>query len=155
VTAPPITGVLETAIYVDDVGRATAFYQRVLGLKALIADDRIVALDAGPSSVLLIFQRGGTLQDVVLPGGVIPAHDGQGPIHFALRVPHGALADWRTHLVAEGVAITATMDWPQGGSSLYFNDPDGHVVELATPGIWANDRGEISASCESLTDDRS
>ena len=27
---------------------------------------------------------------------------------------------------------------PRGGTSLYFNDPDGNVVELATPGLWAN-----------------
>jgi catechol 2,3-dioxygenase-like lactoylglutathione lyase family enzyme len=27
--------------------------------------------------------------------------------------------------------------WPLGGTSLYFRDPDGHLLELATPGIWA------------------
>jgi catechol 2,3-dioxygenase-like lactoylglutathione lyase family enzyme len=138
-SAPPITGVLETAIYVDDVGRASAFYQSILGLPALMADDRIVALDAGPASVLLIFKRGETLSDIETPGGTIPAHDGSGPIHFALRIPAGVLDAWRDHLVAKGVAITAEMAWPQGGHSLYFNDPDGHVVELATPGIWSND----------------
>ena len=30
------------------------------------------------------------------------------------------------------------MKWPRGGESLYFRDPDGHLVELATPGLWAN-----------------
>lgn len=137
--APPITGVLETAIYVDDVARAAAFYRDILGLATLTADNRFVALDAGPSSVLLIFGRGQTLKDIHLPGGTIPAHDGSGPIHFAFRVPTGTLDDWRRHLVAKDVAITAEMAWPQGGYSLYFNDPDGHVVELATPGIWSND----------------
>ncbi len=140
-SAPPITGVLETALYVADVGRALAFYRDVLGLSPLTAadDPRFAALDAGPASVLLLFRRGGTLQDIVLPGGRIPAHDGSGPLHFALRIPAGALGDWRRHLAAAGVALTAEMAWPQGGHSLYFNDPDGHVVELATPGIWAND----------------
>jgi len=137
--APPITGVLETAIYVDDMARAVAFYRDVLGLRALIEDDRLVAFDAGPASVLLLFRRGATLKDVVLPGGTIPAHDGTGPYHFALRIPRDALAPWREHLQARGVAITAEMAWPAGGESLYFNDPDGHVVELATPGIWSND----------------
>lgn len=137
--APPITGVLETSIYVADVARAAAFYEGVLGLSRLLGDDRLVALDAGPASVLLIFLRGGTLKDIHLPGGTIPAHDGSGPYHFALRIPHGTLEDWRRHLVAQGVTITAEMAWPQGGNSLYFNDPDGHVVELATPGIWSND----------------
>jgi len=27
--------------------------------------------------------------------------------------------------------------WSRGGESLYFRDPDDHLVELATPGIWA------------------
>ncbi|BCP53091.1 lactoylglutathione lyase [Kaistia sp. 32K] len=137
--APPITGILETAIYVDDIKRAAAFYRDILGLKAMIADDRLVAFDAGPASVLLLFRRGATLQDVHLPGGTIPAHDSSGPYHFALRIPKGQLDAWRDHLVAKGVVITAEMRWPQGGESLYFNDPDGHVVELATPGIWSND----------------
>ena len=138
-TPPPITGVLETAIYVDDIGRAANFYRDTLGLRPLIEDDRLVALDAGPASVLLLFRRGATLKDVVLPGGTIPAHDGSGPYHFALRIPADALPAWRDHLKARGVTITAEMKWPQGGESLYFNDPDGHVVELATPGIWSND----------------
>ena len=29
------------------------------------------------------------------------------------------------------------MNWERGGQSIYFRDPDGHLVELATPGIWA------------------
>lgn len=136
---PPITGVLETAIYVADVPRAAAFYEDVLGLSRLLGDDRLVALNAGPASVLLIFLQGGTPNDIVLPGGRIPAHDGSGPYHFALRIPAGALDDWRNHLKQRRVAITAEMAWPQGGHSLYINDPDGHVVELATPGIWSND----------------
>jgi catechol 2,3-dioxygenase-like lactoylglutathione lyase family enzyme len=138
-TAPPITGVLETAIYVDDVARAAAFYEGVLGLPRLIGDDRLVALNAGPASVLLIFRRGATSADIHLPGGTIPAHDGSGPYHFALRVPAGSLDDWRHYLGENSVPITAEMAWPQGGHSLYLNDPDGHVVELATPGIWSND----------------
>lgn len=136
---PPITGVLETAIYVEDVPRAAAFYEGVLGLPRLLGDDRLVALNAGPASVLLIFRRGGTPEDIHLPGGTIPAHDGAGPYHFALRIPAGTLDDWRRHLKGKGVTITAEMAWPQGGYSLYVNDPDGHVVELATPGIWTND----------------
>jgi catechol 2,3-dioxygenase-like lactoylglutathione lyase family enzyme len=26
---------------------------------------------------------------------------------------------------------------PRGGHSIYFRDPDGHLLELATPGLWA------------------
>jgi catechol 2,3-dioxygenase-like lactoylglutathione lyase family enzyme len=46
--------------------------------------------------------------------------------------------EWREHLEAEGVAIRSEVRWPRGGRSLYFEDPDGHVLELATPGLWPN-----------------
>jgi catechol 2,3-dioxygenase-like lactoylglutathione lyase family enzyme len=35
------------------------------------------------------------------------------------------------------VSIEGEMKWPRGGTSLYFRDPDGHLVELATPGLWS------------------
>jgi hypothetical protein len=28
--------------------------------------------------------------------------------------------------------------WPAGGISLYLDDPDGNVVELASPALWPN-----------------
>ncbi|MFK8251625.1 VOC family protein [Ancylobacter terrae] len=136
--APPISGVLETGLYVDDLGRARAFYEGVLGLKAMVADARFVGYDAGPASVLLLFTRGATLAPVAMPGGTIPPHDGHGPLHFALAIPAGSLAAWLDHLAAKGVAIEGRVDWKGGGTSLYFRDPDGHLVELATPGLWKN-----------------
>jgi catechol 2,3-dioxygenase-like lactoylglutathione lyase family enzyme len=37
----------------------------------------------------------------------------------------------------QGVAIEGRTDWSRGGHSIYFRDPDGHLLELATPGLWA------------------
>jgi predicted enzyme related to lactoylglutathione lyase len=34
------------------------------------------------------------------------------------------------------VAIEKIVDWPGGGRSLYFRDPAGNSLELATPRIW-------------------
>ena len=31
----------------------------------------------------------------------------------------------------------ARTSWSRGGRSIYFRDPDGHLLELATPGLWA------------------
>jgi len=39
-------------------------------------------------------------------------------------------------LIAQGIRIESKVTWPAGGQSLYFRDPDNHLVELATPGIW-------------------
>jgi catechol 2,3-dioxygenase-like lactoylglutathione lyase family enzyme len=129
--------VLETALYVDDLGRAAAFYADVLGLAALHADERLRAFAVGGSSVLLLFRRGASLETVRLPGGTIPPHDGSGPSHIAFAVATDALAAWEERLREHGIAIEGRTDWPRGGRSVYFRDPDGHLLELATPGLWS------------------
>jgi catechol 2,3-dioxygenase-like lactoylglutathione lyase family enzyme len=73
----------------------------------------------------------------VLPGGIIPGHDGGGRLHVAFAVAAADLPAWREHLAAHGVAVESTVTWPRGGQSQYFRDPDGHLIELATPGIWS------------------
>jgi catechol 2,3-dioxygenase-like lactoylglutathione lyase family enzyme len=136
--APKIGAVLETAIYVDDLARAGRFYQETLGLKPLLRDARMWAFDCGPRSVLLAFLRGSTGATLHLPGGEIPPHEGAGRLHFALAIAADDLAAWEKRLADNGVAIEARMNWPRGGTSLYFRDPDHNLVELATPGLWAN-----------------
>lgn len=136
--APRIEGGLETALYVDDLPRAAQFYERVLGLSPLSRDDRLHAYDCGPRSVLLLFARGATSETARLPGGEIPPHEGFGRLHFALAVRAEDLGAWEERLAAERVAVEGRMNWPRGGKSLYFRDPDGNLVELATPGLWAN-----------------
>jgi len=133
---PPISRVVETAVYVADLGRSRAFYCEVLGARPLLDTARLLALDVGGQSVLLLFQRGGTLETVHLPGGTIPPHDGAGPIHLAFAVSGADLGAWEDRLAQGGVPIEGRTDWPRGGRSLYFRDPDGHLLELATPGIW-------------------
>jgi catechol 2,3-dioxygenase-like lactoylglutathione lyase family enzyme len=133
---PRLNGVLETAIYVSDMARAQRFYEDVLGLSRMYADDRLIAYDVGGKSAFLIFRRGSALETVMLPGGTIPPHDGSGPMHFAFAIAADELQAWEDRLHAHGVEIEARTDWPRGGKSIYFRDPDGHAVELATPGLW-------------------
>ena len=134
--APPLNGVLETALYVDDMERAVDFFSRVLGLSELLTTDRLTAFDVGRNSVLLVFARGSSREDMTGSGGLIPGHDGSGPLHMALAIPADSYEDWRTRLESHDVAIRSEVVWPAGGRSLYFEDPDGHVLELATPGLW-------------------
>lgn len=135
-TVPKLGRVLETALYVDDLERAAAFYEQVLGLAAISKDSRFRAYDVDGTSVLLLFKRGATLETVHLPGGTIPPHDGHGPLHMAFAVTADALAAWEERLGEHGVAIEGRTDWPRGGHSVYFRDPDGHLLELITPGVW-------------------
>jgi catechol 2,3-dioxygenase-like lactoylglutathione lyase family enzyme len=132
-----VTGVLETGLYVDDVARSRAFYARLFGFPVLIEDDRLCALDVLGSAVLLLFRKGATAETVHLPGGDIPPHDGDGTLHFAFAIPAADLEAWAERLGKEGIEIESRFTWPLGGVSLYFRDPDGHLVELATPGVWA------------------
>jgi catechol 2,3-dioxygenase-like lactoylglutathione lyase family enzyme len=136
--APRLGAVLETALYVEDLDRAEDFYARVMGLGALFRDARLRALDCGPGSVLLLFRRGATLKTEHLPGGEIPPHGGSGEIHFAFAIAQDDLDGWESQLADCGVAVEGRVNWPRGGVSLYFRDPDHNLVELATPGLWAN-----------------
>ena len=134
---PKLNAVLETALYVDDLETAARFYQEVLELAVLTQDARFRAFDVGGRNVLLLFQRGATLETVHLPGGTIPPHDGHGPLHIAFAIGAEDLPVWEDRLAARGIAIEGRTDWPRGGRSVYFRDPDGHLLELATPGLWA------------------
>ncbi len=134
--APPLSGVLETALYVDDMERARAFYEGVLGLEPMFADARLTAYPVGGRSALLIFRRGAATETAHLPGGTIPPHDGAGPIHCALSIAADALPAWEAHLAARGTAVEGRTVWRSSSVSIYFRDPDGHLLELATPGLW-------------------
>ncbi|KAB0265195.1 VOC family protein [Microvirga brassicacearum] len=133
---PKLDRVLETVLYVAELDRAAAFYGDVLGLRDLRADHRMRAYDVGGKSVLLLFPQGQSVEPVETPGGLIPPHDGHGPMHVAFSIGVDQLEEWQRHLADAGIAIEGRMQWPRGGVSLYFRDPDGHLLEIATPGLW-------------------
>lgn len=136
---PAIEGIVETVLYVADMARATAFYRDELGLEPMTGDVvRFQSFKAGPRQVLLLFKRGGTLQPTQVPGGVIPPHDGGGSHHLGFAVTPTAYDAWLVRLRERGIAIESETKWERGGRSLYIRDPDGHLLELITPGIWPN-----------------
>jgi catechol 2,3-dioxygenase-like lactoylglutathione lyase family enzyme len=133
---PDLLGVLETSLYVDTFERACPFYEQVLGLNSIYRDARLCAYDVGGRGVLLLFLRGHSVETVQLPGGTIPPHDGSGPVHIAFSITRDALQEWERRLTEAGVTIEGRTTWPRGGESVYFRDPDGHLLEFATPGLW-------------------
>lgn len=88
--------------------------------------------------MLLLFLRGGTAQWAVADdGNDIPAHDAGGQIHVAFETRHDEFDAWITHLEAHGIDILSRTSWLRGGKSIYFRDPDGHLMEIAAaPGLW-------------------
>ena len=71
-----------------------------------------------------------------LPGGTIPPNDGDGESHLAFSISPDQLATWEEWLGKQGIEIESKVSWMRGGTSLYFRDPDGNLLELVTPGIW-------------------
>lgn len=136
---PPIQGILETALYVSDIERAARWYQDVFKFARLFADDRLVALNVAPRSVLLLFRESASETPNPVPGGIIPSHGGTGKLHFAFSIGRDDVESWREWLRGKNIEIQSEVVSPQGGHSLYLRDPDQNLVELITPGFWAND----------------
>jgi catechol 2,3-dioxygenase-like lactoylglutathione lyase family enzyme len=134
---PALTGVLETAIYVDDLDRASRFYEELFALQRIEGDARFRAYSVGGRNVLLLFKRGASNQVTELPFGKMGPHDGSGSLHLAFSISMEDLPGWEKLLAEKRIAIESRVRWPRGGTSLYFRDPDNHLVELATPGVWS------------------
>ena len=135
-STPRVNGIVETCIYSRDLLRSARFYQEKLGFRLLESGERLCVLSVAGKQVLLIFLSGGTHEPIPTPGGIIPPHEAGGDLHVAFAISKGDFASWEAHLVAQGIAIESKVNWPMGGQSLYFRDPDNHLVELVTPGIW-------------------
>ena len=136
-TTYQLNGVLETALYVSDLPRARAFYTDVFECGLLLDMPRLAALSVAGRSVLLLFQRGATDAPLATAGGVVPGHGASGVQHLAFAIAPGAVDGWLERLAKAGVPVESRVRWERGGESVYIRDPDGHSVELATPGLWA------------------
>lgn len=135
---PPLLGVLESALYADDLDAATAFWQDVVGLDPFqTVPGRHVFFRVAPDQVLLVFRPEATARppvpDARLP---VPPHGARGPGHFCLAAAPETLDAWHAHLEASGITIEADFRWPNGARSIYFCDPAGNSIEIADPAIW-------------------
>jgi len=127
---PKTTGLLESSLYVADPAASAHFYEKLFGFRK-ISDfgERGCALEAGARQVLLLFRKGGSLS-------ITSPHDGDGELHLAFAIDADELHRWESWLAENGIAVEEKKHWERGGVSLYFRDPDRHLVEIATPGVW-------------------
>ncbi|WCR05313.1 VOC family protein [Paracoccus saliphilus] len=140
-SAPPVLGTLESALYAEDLDSMTSFWADVMGFEQIAAvPGRHVFFritDAPHPQVLLIFRAEATEKppapDAKLP---VPPHGAHGPGHFCLAVAQDRLDDWRNYLISQDVEIEADFHWPSGARSIYFRDPAGNSIELADPALW-------------------
>ena len=128
---PNTQGLLESSLYVSDLPRSVRFYEQIFGFR-VISDfgGRGCAMEAGDRQVLLLFKKGGS-RDIQSP------HDGDGELHLAFAIRADEVAAWEAWLAENGIAIEEKKAWDLGGHSLYFRDPDRHLLEVASPGVWS------------------
>ena len=120
-----------------NMGRTAAFYEGVLGMRRLKMtanfDDPNSAHwywgsgEGQPGTVVTYFERD--------PKRTRRARMGAGQTHhFALAVAdEAAQLEWRDRLLRAGYRVSPVRDRTYF-KSIYTNDPDGHIVELATAG---------------------
>jgi catechol 2,3-dioxygenase-like lactoylglutathione lyase family enzyme len=114
----PIKGLYEIAIRVKDLARAEVFYKDILGLKEGLRDSR---------RNWLFMWAGGTAGMVVLQ-----EDKGEWPVqHFAFVVDESDLTRAAALLQEKGVTVSDPVyhEW-MNSVSVYFEDPDGHDLEL-------------------------
>jgi len=128
---PKINGILESSLYVSDVSRSVRLYKDTFGFR-VISDfgERGCAMHADTRQVLLLFKKGASR-------AIQSPHDGDGELHVAFAIPSSELERWESWLKEKGIAVEEKRTWDLGGWSLYFRDPDRHLIELATPGVWS------------------
>src|SRR5437868_560954 len=152
--------ILETALDCDDLPRTAAFYTALLDVTPMLDSDRLVAIDAGEGTVLLLFQRGAA-GDLETPGGIIPGHDSGGPGHLAFAIDAPALADWESRREAElravasragSGAIVVPTDVTRRGDVERLRDRA--IAELGHVDVWVNNAGRgITKPVLELTDE--
>ena len=128
---PKTDGILESSLYVSDVPRSIRFYEDTFGFRVISEfGERGCAMHAGTRQVLLLFKKGASR-------AIQSPHDGDGELHIAFAIPSTELTNWESWLQTRGIAVEEKRQWELGGWSLYFRDPDRHLLELATPGTWS------------------
>ncbi len=136
-TVPKLNALLETALYVKDLERSVAFYKKVFEFELISTSERLCALSISNRFVLLLFLKGGSTVAAITSGGIIPPTDGDGHLHLAFAIAAGELENWENWLVENDIKVESKVNWERGGTSIYFRDPDKHLLELATPGLWS------------------
>jgi catechol 2,3-dioxygenase-like lactoylglutathione lyase family enzyme len=128
---PKTDGILESSLYVSDLPRSVRFYEETLGFRVISNfGERGCALQAGSHQVLLLFRKGASR-------AMRSPHDGDGELHVAFGISLAEFSNWESWLETSGIAVEERRRWELGGWSLYFRDPDRHLIELATPGTWS------------------
>jgi catechol 2,3-dioxygenase-like lactoylglutathione lyase family enzyme len=121
----------ETCLYVSDLSRCRAFYADQLGLEVIsFVEGSHVFFRAG-TSVLLCF-----LPEVSRAKVSPPPHYAHGRQHLAFEAPPEQYEVLLEQFHGQDIEVYHHELWPNGTRSFYFDDPDGHVLEVVESGLW-------------------
>jgi catechol 2,3-dioxygenase-like lactoylglutathione lyase family enzyme len=131
-----LRGILEAAVYVDDLDRAEQFYGDLLGLEKITRlDGRHVFFRCG-AGVLLAFIAEASREPPARDSLPVPEHGATGPGHVCFAVAAHDIDPLLERLGAAGVETESDFRWPHGPRSVYVRDPSGNSVEFAEPNLW-------------------
>jgi catechol 2,3-dioxygenase-like lactoylglutathione lyase family enzyme len=108
------SGIDHIVLHVSDVERSKKFYTEVLGMTPYREGERQVFLHAGSQGVALFMKE----------GALTTANDMN---HLAFNVAGGTYESLKAELQQHGVAVTGR---PGEDHCIYFQDPDGHRLQL-------------------------
>jgi glyoxalase family protein len=132
-----LSGLHHVTAISSDISRTTDFYTEVLGFtvvkRTFNYDDPewphlyYAVRDYSPGTVITSFGYS--------PATMRPGTMGRGLTHhiaFAVK-DHDAQIEWRERLLSRTIPVTEVLD-RKYFRSIYFKDPDGHILEIATLG---------------------
>jgi catechol 2,3-dioxygenase-like lactoylglutathione lyase family enzyme len=114
-------------LFVQDLGRSKAFYERVFGLPVVYEDENSAVFRFGGTMVNLLDER-------EAPGLIAPAQPGAADagVRFQFTLGVGDVDATSEELLSRGVELlNGPMDRPWGIRTASFRDPDGYIWEIA------------------------
>jgi catechol 2,3-dioxygenase-like lactoylglutathione lyase family enzyme len=118
-TALRVTGIDHVVLHVADLERSKRFYMDLLGFTVAHESGWQSFLRCGSQQVALFQMRDGS-----------EIHAGSEMNHMALRLETGEYEEVKGVLERAGVEVHGR---PGDDRCLYFNDPDGHHLQVLTP----------------------
>jgi catechol 2,3-dioxygenase-like lactoylglutathione lyase family enzyme len=117
-TALKVTGIDHVVLHVRDLAAAKQFYIGLLGFSVAHESSWQSFLSCGEQQVALFEMRDGS-----------EIHAGSEMNHMALRLAAGEYDEVKATLEAAGVRVHGR---PGDDRCIYFDDPDGHHLQLLT-----------------------
>ncbi len=126
-----LTQIKETCIYVKNLRKTMQFYQDMLGFEMIsYVKESHIFFKVGTSVLLCFLNKSTRFQEH------LPKHYGYGKLHLAFEAPEDEFDNLLAQVKDLEIEITHQHTWDNGKRSFYFDDPDGHSLEIVEPGMW-------------------